>query len=581
MIITSLSPIEGPATGGTVVNVTGSGFVDTVTIYCQFGTSDNITLDTVTATVLSSTLLQCTSPALQSLDDPSTVSLQISVNGIDYTNLSTSITGFTYEPNVTVLSVFPSMGEWTGGSLTLVTGRNFLNTSQLACIFDNDTTSSLFVVPATFISDTSISCITPEHSLDTVLVRVTLNGEDYSDNSVNGAAPVLYTYVDVWSVSTITPTYGFASGGTLVTVTGSNFLNTSTLSCIFENATSNSSISVQATYVDANTLVCPTPAMAMAMAHSNDEDLVSAVSVDVTVNGQDVEANSTSLRLYNNNTFYYVNMSITSLSPIEGPATGGTVVNVTGSGFVNQSPSTVSSVQVTISHWTQSQRLYCHRRYCSVRHPHCSHWMILRRSVFRSVSTASTIPTCPPASPASLMSQTSQSLSVFPSMGEWTGGSLTLVTGRNFLNTSQLACIFDNDTTSSLFVVPATFISDTSISCITPEHSLDTVLVRVTLNGEDYSDNSVNGAAPVLYTYVDVWSVSTITPTYGFASGGTLVTVTGSNFLNTSTLSCIFENATSNGVVSPYKRHMSMRIHSSVRHRQWQWQWHTVMMKIW
>ena len=121
MSITSLSPIEGPATGGTVVNVTGSGFINTVTIYCQFGTSDNITLDTVTATVLSSTLLQCTSPALQSFTSiRRLVSLQISVNGIDYTNLSTSITGFTYEPNVTVLSVFPSMGEWTGGSVTLV-----------------------------------------------------------------------------------------------------------------------------------------------------------------------------------------------------------------------------------------------------------------------------------------------------------------------------------------------------------------------------------------------------------------------------------------------------------------------------
>ena len=314
-----------------------------------------------------------------------------------------------------------------GGSLTLVTGRNFLNTSQLACIFDNDTTSSLlWFVPATFISDTSISCITPEHSLDTVLVRVTLNGEDYSDNSVNGAAPVLYTYVDVWSVSTITPTYGFASGGTLVTVTGSNFLNTSTLSCIFENATSNSSISVQATYVDANTLVCPTPAMAMAMAmaHSNDEDLVSAVSVDVTVNGQDVEANSTSLRLYNNNTFYYVNMSITSLSPIEGPATGGTVVNVTGSGFINtvtiycqfgtSDNITLDTVTATV---LSSTLLQCTSPALqSLDDPSTVSLQISVNGIdYTNLSTSITGFTYEPNVTV---------LSVFPSMGEWTGGSL-------------------------------------------------------------------------------------------------------------------------------------------------------------
>ena len=111
-----------------MVNVTGSGFITATTTYCQFGTSDNITLDTVTATVLSSTLLQCTSPALQSYSYPNIVSLEISVNGIDYTDFSLP---FTYEPNVTLISLTPSIGEWTGGSPTIVTGRNFLNTSQL------------------------------------------------------------------------------------------------------------------------------------------------------------------------------------------------------------------------------------------------------------------------------------------------------------------------------------------------------------------------------------------------------------------------------------------------------------------
>ena len=178
------------------------------------------------------------------------------VNGIDYTNFALP---FTYEANVTVISLTPSIGELTGGSLTVVTGRQFVNTSQLACIFDNDTTSSLFVVPATIISDTSISCITPSHSDDTVLVRVTLNGEDYSQNGLT------YTYVPVWTLSSITPTYGFASGHTQLTVTGTNFLNTSTLSCIFDNGTSNgaSPINVQATYVDATTLLCATPSHAV------------------------------------------------------------------------------------------------------------------------------------------------------------------------------------------------------------------------------------------------------------------------------------------------------------------------------
>ncbi len=105
---------------------------------------------------------------------------------------------------------------------------------------------------------------------------MTLNGEDYSDTVMT------YTYVPVWSLSTITPTYGFSQGNTQLTVTGTNFLNTSTLSCIFDdNGTSNgtSPIFVPATYVDANQLVCATPAHAV-----NGVTLVTAVSVDVSVN---------------------------------------------------------------------------------------------------------------------------------------------------------------------------------------------------------------------------------------------------------------------------------------------------------
>ena len=95
----SITPTSGPVTGGTVVTVTGSNFVNASSgLYCSFGSevsdihtrsSTNLkvlikhllspyyyTLQVVPATYISSTSLQCTSPAAQA---PRLTLLEVSV----------------------------------------------------------------------------------------------------------------------------------------------------------------------------------------------------------------------------------------------------------------------------------------------------------------------------------------------------------------------------------------------------------------------------------------------------------------------------------------------------------------------
>ena len=59
--IDQVSPLGGPAAGGTLVTLTGAGYHDRGGVYCRFG-SNPASQSSVPATLHSSTELSCTSP---------------------------------------------------------------------------------------------------------------------------------------------------------------------------------------------------------------------------------------------------------------------------------------------------------------------------------------------------------------------------------------------------------------------------------------------------------------------------------------------------------------------------------------
>ncbi|OWK36657.1 Flagellar hook-length control protein FliK [Fimbriiglobus ruber] len=99
-------------------------------------------------------------------------------------------------------------GSITGGKLITISGANLGN----ATVVDFGTT------PATIVSDTATQIVvtTPAETAGTVDVTVTTPGGTTPSDGVQ------FTYLDVPTVTAVSPTSGSPTGGTTVTITGTN-----------------------------------------------------------------------------------------------------------------------------------------------------------------------------------------------------------------------------------------------------------------------------------------------------------------------------------------------------------------------
>jgi len=125
-----------------------------------------------------------------------------------------------------------------------------------------------------------------------------------------------YEYFSDPTVSAIDPSCGPLEGFTQITVSGSNYkeMGFGKAKCIF-----NDTIYMNATVLDAATLVCDTPPF-------DSQNPEQWYRVAVTLDGDFV---SESYAIFN----YYRQPQITSIVPWNGPMKGGTVSTVTGTGF--------------------------------------------------------------------------------------------------------------------------------------------------------------------------------------------------------------------------------------------------------
>ena len=142
----------------------------------------------------------------------------------------------------TVLSVSPSSGSDNGGTLVTITGTNFV--SGAAATFGGTDASDVTVV-----SSTSITATTPAATAGTVTVLVTNpNGQSGSLN--NG-----YTYTPNPTLTSVSPSSGSVSGGTPVTITGTNFASGATV-------TFGGTAATKVTFVSSTSITATTPAHA-------------------------------------------------------------------------------------------------------------------------------------------------------------------------------------------------------------------------------------------------------------------------------------------------------------------------------
>ena len=454
--VTSISPTAGPSAGGTSVTITGTGFTGATAV--TFGATAATGF-----TVNSATQITATAPA-----GTGTVDVRVTTTG--GTSATSGADQYTFVASPTVTSISPTAGPAAGGTTVTITGTGFSGTT--AVTFGATAATGFTVNSATQITATAPA------GTGTVDVRVTTTG----GTSATSAADQ-FTYVAAPAVSSISPTSGPVTGGTTVIITGTGFSGTT-------------AVTFGATAATGFTVNSATQITATAPARS-------AGTVDVRV----TTAGGTSATSAADQFTFVAAPAVTSISPTAGPATGGTTVTITGTGFSGTTAVTFGATAATGFTVNSATQI-------TATAPSGTGTVDVRVTTTGGTSATS-------AADQYTFLAAPAVTSISPTAGPATGGTTVTISGTGF--TGATAVTFGATAATGFTVNSATQITATA-----PPGVAGTVDVRVTTAG----GTSATSAADQ-FTYVGAPIVSGISPTFGPAGGGASVTITGSNFSGT------------------------------------------------
>ncbi len=424
--VTSVAPTSGPIAGGTAITITGTGFTAGATVTLG-GTS------ATTVTVVTGTTLTATTPA------HAAGSVTVVVTNADAQSGSLPA-GFTYlAPAPTVTSVAPASGPVAGGTPITITGTGFAAGATI-------TLGGAAATGVTVVTSTTITATTPAHAAGVVTVAVT------NTDAQSGSLPTAFTYQGpAPTVTGIAPATGPTTGGTSVTITGTNFAAGAAVTVGGGAATG-------VTVVTGTTITATTPAHA-----------VGAATVVV------VNADAQSGSLPNGFTYVAAAPTVTSVAPSSGPIAGGTAITITGTGFTAGATVTLGGTAATgVTVLTSTS--------------------ITATTPAHAAGAVSVVVTNPDAQSGSrpngftYLAPAPTVTSVAPSSGPDTGGTSLTITGSNFAAGATV-------TLGGAAATGVTVNTSTSITATTPAHVAGAVSVAVT------NADAQSGSLPSGYTY--------------------------------------------------------------------------------
>ncbi|MCD5309851.1 beta strand repeat-containing protein [Kineosporia babensis] len=454
LALTSIAPTSGPITGGTTVTATGTGF--TADSVIQFGTT------ALSTTYVSDTKLTAVSPA-------GTGTANVTVKR--GTQPATSPQVFTYNavPVVTGLSV--ATGPDTGGTTVTVNGTGLADVTNVTIGGNSATPSN--------VTATSLQFTTPAHAAGAVTVSLT---------SPSGTAPAgvfLYTSTAAPSAIIVTglaPSSGPLAGGGSATLTGTFLTAGNTVTIGGKNAPVTNEVPGALT----GTITVTVP----------QGDAPGAAPVVVSNGGS-----SSLISLANTYTYTAATPTVGSLSPTNGPSTGGTEVTVTGTGFTSGSviywgaiPMVTTYVDGTTLKFTTP--------------PGTGTNTVTVRTNGGTASNGATFTSN--AIPVVL--------TINPLTGPVTGGTTVNVTGSNLtaISTIQVGSKTVNKNSGG---------SAGAFSFDTPSNSAGASLITFNVSGGG------TALTPGTFVYTPIAAgAATVNPTSGPIQGGNQVTITGTGF---------------------------------------------------
>lgn len=227
----------------------------------------------------------------------------------------------------TITAVTPSTGRPGGGQTIRITGTNFRAPVRVLFSTGTGTPAEAFVVSVT---PTEIVAVTPPVNLGAgqqlaAQVIVIVDAGTAAEQRITAATPFTYQNDQLTPVvSTVSPNTGPLSGGTRVTIFGEGFQ--APVLVQFGDISGNVWTNAQIINVTFNQIVAVTPPA---------RDLAPAGNAPVSgpVDLRIVNINSNKTVEVDNAFRFTPAMQITTISPSEGPFTGGTDITIDGIGF--------------------------------------------------------------------------------------------------------------------------------------------------------------------------------------------------------------------------------------------------------
>ena len=576
-VITSISPVSGPAAGGTSVTINGTGFTDDVTV--KFGTK---TVPSADVTVNSPTKITAKSPS-----GTAGQMVQVSVTNDENTSADTVNDNFTYAgTGPSISSLTPSAGNAGGGNEVVIKGVNFPTDVEddLAVYFGtklvdpddielDSATRMTVTAPAplagTTVVDVSIvtdkgtssntsaddysygepvlTSISPNAGLPAGGYNVIIIGTGFtadakvfwddhalasakftvnSPTQITVIAPagddgdLIYVRVensegasneaefeydkDLPYVTSISPTAGDADGGDTVSITGTNFpASDENDVTVFFGTEEAEVVKTTATKIDVK---APAPVEA--------GSTITEV-VDVTVETDEGVSPNTPADDYS-----YGRARVDEIEPNTGAPSGGTVVTVTGTGFVKGVSVYFGSTLVTAANVTLVSPTELR-----VIAPAGTDGDDVRVKVKNAEGTSADADSDDDIFTYDADYNTPVVESVSPDSGVAAGGTVVTISGINF---APGATVSFGSTPSA----DVTYVSPTELKAVSPANTAVTgtdrkVHVKVTVGGSA-SDTSADD----YFTYLANGdpSIDTITPAYGPIKGGNTVIIMGDGF---------------------------------------------------
>jgi hypothetical protein len=455
--VTSVSPTSGPTVGQVSVTITGTNFNGVTAV--KFG---NVTLQS---------FFQFDDTHIEAVSPPgATGAVDVTVVTPAGTSAVSANSQFTYLPLASISSSTPTAGLAAGGTTVVITGINFANATSVKF---GETNAASFVVD----SPTQITAVTPPGIVDTSaeIIITTPIGVSVNGSFFNYSAPP--------TVTNVSPNNGTNAGGTFVTITGTHLDIVTSVKFGTQNAP-------QFFLGDSTSLVAVSPAGALG-------------SVDITV----TSPLGTSVISAADQFTYLPIPAVLTISPNVGAVGGGTQVTITGVNLANPT-------SVKFGDWPAASIVSSSPTQIVVISPPGVSGSIVYIEVAtaqgNSVSTGSEL-----FSYQGIPAVTS----VSPTTIGGSGGQSVFISGSNF--SGATAVMFGTAPAQSFGVI-----SNNQIQAFSPPGS-GTVHVTVTT---PVGTSVVSAADQVTYAPPPV--ITSLSVATGPASGGTTVTITGTNFSN-------------------------------------------------